>query len=109
MFTDGDGNKVVEDLATEKFKKYAKEAGLPCNVRSHSTRHNLPTIAANHGTKRNILKAILGYSSMKTTEGYMGADADTMREEMKQVSLAFQVSNGSGSGLEGSPRLAGGS
>jgi len=34
-----------------------------------------------------ILKAIMGHASIKTTEGYIGSDTDTMREQMKKVSL----------------------
>jgi hypothetical protein len=35
----------------------------------------------------NILKAIMGHSSIKTTEDYIGSDTETMREQMRKVSL----------------------
>ena len=50
-------------------------------------RHTFATIASNNGMTPNILKAIMGHSSIKTTEGYIGSDTETMREQMKKVSL----------------------
>jgi integrase len=87
IFTDGKGNRIVEDLATKKFKKYAKDAGLPEDIHFHSMRNTFATIASNNGMTPNILKAIMGHSSIKTTEGYIGSDTETMREQMKKVSL----------------------
>lgn len=39
LFTDGNGNQTEEDLATKKFKKCAKDAGLSDDVHFHSMRH----------------------------------------------------------------------
>jgi integrase len=60
----------------------------------------LATIASNKGMTPNILKAIMGHSSLKTTEGYIGADADTMREQMKKVTIKEDVSKDSGNDKE---------
>jgi integrase/recombinase XerD len=100
IFADGDGNQIGEDLATKKFKKYAKGAGLSSDVHFHSMRHTITTIASNKGMTPNIPKAVMGHSSLKTTEGYIGADADTMREQMKKVSIKEEVSKNSGSDKE---------
>jgi site-specific recombinase XerD len=69
IFTGGNGNQIEEDPATNKFKRYAKDAGLSDDVHFHSMRHTFATIASNKGMTPNILKAILGHSSLKTTEG----------------------------------------
>jgi integrase len=100
LFTDGNGNQIGEDLATKKFKKYAKDAGLSDDVHFHSMRHTFATIASNKGMTPNILKGVLGHASLKTTEGYIGADADTMREQMKKVTLKGDVSKDSGDNKE---------
>jgi hypothetical protein len=42
----------------------------------------------------NILKAIMGHSSLKTTEGYIGSDTETMREQMKKVTIKEEVPKG---------------
>lgn len=87
IFTDGKGNRIVEDLATKKFEKYAKDAKLSEDVHFHSMRHTFATIASNNGMTPNILKAIKGHASIKTTEGYSGSDTETMRDQMKKVLL----------------------
>jgi hypothetical protein len=64
-----------------------------------------PTLASNKGATRNIIKAVLGQSSSKTTDGYIGADADTMREQMKEVTIKEDVSKNSGDNKEITPGL----
>jgi integrase len=92
FFIDGQGEKIREDLATKKFKRYAKEAGLSNDLHFHSLRHTFATLARNNGMSRNIVQAILGHASEKTTEGYIGKDIETMKEQMKKVSLKGYIS-----------------
>ena len=105
IFTDGNGNQIAEDLATKKFKKYAKDAGLSEDVHFHSMRHTFATLASNKGVTRNIIKAVLGHLSSKTTDGNIGADADTMREQMKKVTIKENVSKNSDYNKEITPGL----
>ena len=94
IFTDGMGNRIAEGPATRKFKKYTKDAGLSGDIHFHSLRHAFATMASNEGMTPNILKAITGHSSIKTTEGYIDSDIDTMREQMKKVSVKEEVPRG---------------
>jgi Fe-S cluster assembly ATPase SufC len=48
----------------------------------------------NNGMTPNILKAIMGHSSLKTTEGYIGFDIESMREQMKKVTIKEEVPKG---------------
>jgi len=92
LFVDGRGEKIRDDLATKKFKKYAIDAKLSEDLHFHSLRHTFATIASNGGVTTPNLKVTMGHSSVRTTEGYIGSDIDTMREQMKKVSLKGYIS-----------------
>jgi len=87
IFTREDGSDPAEDAVTKKFKRAVKAAGLSDDLHFHSLRHTFGTKAANSGVSANVLKAIMGHSNIKTTEGYMGRDEDAMRAQIQKVAL----------------------
>jgi hypothetical protein len=38
-----------------------------------------------------VLQAMMGHSSIKTTEGYMGVDQCSMREQVGKINLGAQT------------------
>jgi integrase len=90
IFTREDGSDPAEDAVTKKFKRAVKAAGLSDDLHFHSLRHTFGTKAANSGVSANVLKAIMGHSNIKTTEGYMGRDEDAMRAQIQKVALPVQ-------------------
>lgn len=87
IFTREDGSEPAEDAVTKKFKRAVKAARLSDDLHFHSLRHTFGTKAANSGVSANVLKAIMGHSNIKTTEGYMGRDEDAMRAQIQKVAL----------------------
>jgi integrase len=87
VFTDSKCESPTEGAVTKKFKRCAAAAGLSKDPHFHSLRHTFGTRAANQGVPTNILKAVMGHSNFKTTEGYMGADQAAIREQMGRVTL----------------------
>ena len=81
------GESPTEGSITKKFKRCVKAAGLLIDLHFHSLRHTVGTRAASQGVSTNVLKAVMGHSNIKTTEGYMGADQDTIRNQMTKVTL----------------------
>jgi site-specific recombinase XerD len=72
---------------SKKLKRYIRSAGLPENLHFHSLRHTFGTWGANAGIPSNVLKEMMGHSSIKTTEVYMGVDSKAMGDQVGKITL----------------------
>lgn len=59
-------------LINKYLRKIAELAGIEKSISFHIARHSFAKVAKQRGTDNAKLKELLGHSSLKVTEGYMG-------------------------------------
>lgn len=84
VFCKPDGSPWRPDTITRRWKKLAKEAGLPV-IRLHDGRHTASSIADDAGVSEDIRQRNLGHSSKKMTRHYTHPEAETMRGAANQA------------------------
>jgi len=52
------------------FRKYARQAGLPAGISTHSSRATFITLAYEAGLQGEDIQRTVGHASIRTTEGY---------------------------------------
>ena len=87
VFINSKGRPFHGDHVSKKLKRYIRSAGLPENLHFHSLRHTFGTWGANAGIPSNVLKEMMGHSSIKTTEVYMGVDSKAMGDQVGKITL----------------------
>lgn len=70
VFTDRHGKPIRADRVTKRFKAMARKAGLDERVHFHSLRHTTGSWLAMKGVPMQIIKEVLGHSSVNVTEIY---------------------------------------
>ena len=63
----GDGEPIDPSTFTHAFKRLAKEAGIPPEVRLHDARHGVATAMLEHNVHPAIASAVLGHASESFT------------------------------------------
>lgn len=77
LFISNRSNIMSKRTIQKTVKKYMEKAGLDTNKYStHSLRHSFATIAHKNGVSIRSLQAVLGHSSINTTEIYTHIDTD---------------------------------
>jgi integrase len=59
-----------KDYISRRFKYYARKAGLPESIRTHSLRHTFASILSENSIDIHTIKELMGHSSIKVTEIY---------------------------------------
>lgn len=83
----------------------AHPAGRPYHV--HEARHSTATLLMELGVSESVRVAIMGHSSITTTQGYEHVDTATARAALEQVAERLRLNLPGGDGA-GPPRLDGG-
>lgn len=65
------------DSVIEAFRKFDKHFG--CEIRPHMIRHTRATWWVRHGVDLDVVRDLLGHSSITTTQKYLHATTDEMR------------------------------
>jgi len=73
-------------LVNKYLKKIAQQAGIPCKLSFHVSRHSFADIARQKGWGVYLISKALGHSSIKVTESYLkGFDTGALDEQMDQL------------------------
>jgi integrase len=59
-----------KNYISRRFKYYARKAGLPESIRTHSLRHTFASILSENSIDIHTIKELMGHSSIKVTEIY---------------------------------------
>ncbi len=78
-------------LLNKCLKQIAKIADIDKHLSFHVSRHSFAKLAKYKGTNSGVVQGLLGHSSIKTTEGYMG-QFDTSVEDAALEKI-FETSN----------------
>jgi len=74
------GGRVSESYWRDAVKRYARRAGIERRVHPHSLRHSFATEKLREGWDLESLRAILGHSSVATTQIYLHCDEARLAE-----------------------------
>lgn len=75
------------------FRRAREAAGLP-DANFHDLRHSCASLLINFGTPLEVVRDILGHSTVKTTERYAHLLIDRQREALNKLSGAISVHSG---------------
>jgi excisionase family DNA binding protein len=87
VFINDKGERLLEDFVTKKFKAYCRETGLDESIHFHSLRKTGATWAAANGATPLAIRELLGHSSIRTTEIYLGVPAESVRDAVERIRL----------------------
>jgi integrase len=87
IFVTDHEKKVTNDYVSKMFKKAVKKVDVPQKIHFHSLRHTFGTRAGEALMAPHVIKQIMGHSSLRVTEGYIGDNQEFMAEEMKKMSI----------------------
>jgi integrase len=68
----------------ERFRRAREAAGLP-HITFHDLRHSCASLLINMGTPLEVIRDILGHTSVKTTERYAHLHIDRQQEALKKL------------------------
>jgi len=71
LFTGRVGNPLDADQARKVFKASVKAVGLSKRATPHSLRHTYATLQMEQGTDLRVIQALLGHSTIRSTERYL--------------------------------------
>jgi site-specific recombinase XerD len=71
LFTGRVGNPLDTDQARKVFKDAVRESGLAKRATPHALRHTYATLLLEQGTALPIIQALLGHSTIRSTERYL--------------------------------------
>lgn len=90
VFVNRADERLSADFVTKKFKAYCRKAGLDESVHFHCLRKTGATWAVANGAQPIELRDILGHSSVRTTEIYLGVPASSQRNAMEKINLPVE-------------------
>lgn len=88
LFKNPDGQPLSRQIIARKVKYYAEVAGIEKHVTPHTLRHTYATLLANQGIDINILRILLGHSSIRTTQHYVHS-ADSFVESVYNQKMTY--------------------
>lgn len=71
------------------FRRARESAGMP-DITFHDLRHSCASLLINMGTPLEVIRDILGHTSVKTTERYSHLQVDRQREALEGLSRAVK-------------------
>jgi len=71
LFTGRVGNPLDPDQARRVFREAVRKAGLGRKVTPHALRHTYATLMLEQGTDLRVIQALLGHSTVRSTERYL--------------------------------------
>ena len=71
LFTGRLGKPLDPDQARKVFKEAARESGLAKRATPHALRHTYATLLLEAGTDLRVIQALLGHSTIRSTERYL--------------------------------------
>jgi integrase/recombinase XerD len=80
LFAEPLGQPMAVSSLGELLTRLSQRAGLARDVHPHMFRHALATNMADHGVNLDVLSALLGHSSLRSTELYLHPSDRLMRE-----------------------------
>jgi integrase len=85
VFTDRDGKPIKPGRVTDRFKVMARKAGLDERIHFHSLRHTTGSWLAMKGVPMQIIKEVLGHSSVNVTEIYSHLAPEALDAAMEEA------------------------
>lgn len=83
VFLKPNHQKYSGDHVSKTFKRACKAAGMDEGIHFHSLRHSTASNLAQKGVSLYTIKALLGHSSITTTEIYSHLNMDSLKEAIK--------------------------
>ena len=87
IFPNNKGKKYCKSYISRTFKKYVRQASLPANFHFHCLRHTFLSTLAKNGVPIYHLKELAGHASIKTTEIYLHAITDDLRQAVEKINI----------------------
>ena len=82
VFPNRFGTPYTRGSVSRRFKKYARQAGLPEGIHFHSLRHTGATWLVERGVPITHVQALLGHSALSTTMVYAHTTPSHLRESV---------------------------
>lgn len=87
VFVDESGRRLSKDRLTKECKKAIRAGGLRETLNVHALRRTFATTLVQNGISLNTVKGLLGHSSVRTTELYVGTPTDAMSSALDGVNI----------------------
>lgn len=75
------------DYVTRKFKKLCRKANLPESISLHSLRHTFASILVEQNVDLNVVKELLGHSSINVTQIYSHSTPEHIADAIKKIPI----------------------
>ena len=85
VFAKNGSYRYSRHYVSHRFKHFATKAGLPKNIRFHSTRHSFASLCVQSGVDIYAVKALLGHSSITTTQIYSHLSSNSLQESINKL------------------------
>lgn len=89
LFASAQGGKVDANNFDKTLKALARKAGIknPDEVSAHTFRHSFACILSENGTSMDVIRDLLGHSSLAVTSRYLNQNVNRMREATTAISF----------------------
>jgi integrase len=84
---DFQAHQLKQDLATKRFKRYVREAGLNPKLHFHSLRHTFATWLVQAGVSLYEVQKLLGHGTISTTQIYAHLAASELHGAVNKISV----------------------
>ena len=88
VFT-SDGRRILEDVATKKFKHYVRASGINPQLHLHSLRHTFATWLVQDSVSIYEIQKVLGHSNISVTQVYSHLAASELHSAVGKISFAL--------------------
>ncbi|MGP6175384.1 tyrosine-type recombinase/integrase [Corynebacterium sp. A21] len=89
VWTNPDGSPVGRRSDTNRWKQLLKDAGVG-HVKLHGARHTMVSLMLDMGVDPEIIRQIVGHSTITSTRGYMHVDQATKRAALDTLSRELE-------------------
>ena len=89
LFASSHGGKVDANNFDKTLKALARKAGIKNadEVSAHTFRHSFACILSENGTSMDVIRDLLGHSSLAVTSRYLNQNVNRMREATTAISF----------------------